>query len=194
MSIVTSEKNHGTGPLKIRKTSGRKPGYVMKEWQKDIQRQNVRYKEAVSFCAFLDDFMSSIYNMIETKFYIFDSRDTEKVTDDKQVYILTSIKKGRTSSETILYFQNISEKWKRLSFKAFEFYETVRNHQSYPLNEEDYLKLQSKIYLYVAHNRHFENKKKVLKKIEENASRVDPLFRDQIQELSKQISPYVFTD
>jgi len=120
---------------------GRKPGYRMESWQKEIQMASLRSKELDSFNRFLDRFVGiSCENLAGKRFVISLSSPAgawpwNQPVDDYVLEVLQ--KRGRFQvSETLFYYVKVGSRWNRYCLKAYEHYVAIRDRKIRPVDPE----------------------------------------------------------
>lgn len=193
-------KPEDDGDRPAKKQNGRRRGYRMQPWQKSLQNQSIKDKDLDYFQRFLCDFMSVIRSMRGREFYIKDDRDARdgicaaRNFDDEKIYVLESVSGGRGTTQDIFYFRNVALRWKIISFKGFDLYESFRDRTLFPVDDESRLTMQVKVYSYVWQNRRVENKREILDWLREEMEKIHPQMVDTVEAFLEESAPDVGSD
>jgi hypothetical protein len=143
--ILASSYNDGSFsrnpqvPLeKVKSSPGRKPGYRMKTWQKEVQLASLRNQELKKFNIFLEKFVHICAEMEGERFYM--EKEREDNTDlfvIDNTYILESVY-GRNQpfpGGVIFFFRHENCCWKKECIKTHEMYSLVMGSRLFPSGE-----------------------------------------------------------
>ena len=137
----SSKNNHLSSQKKVKSSSGRKQGYRMSAWQKDIQRAACREDDLEGFNKFMEIFVYLVKEMRGKAFYIID-KPLEKgifFSQESHIFLLEQVnrKKNASGSVAVCFFRNVSMPNVKVAFRVYDLYIMMKNGQFYPVNEED---------------------------------------------------------
>jgi hypothetical protein len=142
-SCVTPEG--GTEPgrsvpeRKVKSPAGRKQGYRMQAWQKELQLTSIRNRDLENFNSFLRDFAEVLQGFRGKEFFILsDTPQRNHLVPQERVFVLRDVLKrdGGLSCNTLFLYQNVSLEWERVCLKVFDNYTLVREKKLFPHGEE----------------------------------------------------------
>lgn len=115
--------------------SGRKPGYRMKGWQKEVQLTSLRNRDLENFNLFLSEFVVLFRSRIGETFYILPDRMEGKLFfQEDHIYRLKRIFKRKALSETeaLFFYENINLHNRKMCLKTYEQYSLLRDRRFFP--------------------------------------------------------------
>lgn len=129
-------KQSKTPPIKKGKSlSGRKPGYRMKGWQKEVQLTSLRNRDLENFNLFLKDFVNLFAPLVGERFYIIpDHIDSSLFLPGEHVYTLKRIfrRKNLPETEALFFYVDADQHCRKICLKAYEQYSLLRDRQFFP--------------------------------------------------------------
>ncbi len=132
-------KGKNTPPHKKGKSlSGRKPGYRMKEWQKEVQLASLRNRDLENFNIFLKEFAFLFRQLTGERFFLAPSRiDRDLFFAEDHVYVLEKVfqRTGLSATEALFFYRNQNRECKRACLKTYEQYALTRDRKLFPLEE-----------------------------------------------------------
>jgi len=136
-----SKNNYLSSQKKVKSSSGRKQGYRMSAWQKDIQRAACREDDLEGFNKFMGIFVYLVKEMKGKAFYIID-KPLEKgffFSQENYIFLLDQVssKKDASGSVVMFFFRNVSMPNVKVAFRAYDLYIMMKSGQFYPMNDED---------------------------------------------------------
>lgn len=122
---------------KSKSRAGRKPGYRMESWQKEIQMVSVRNKDLECFNLFFRDFVGICRDFAGQVFYLAPESGERSLFYDDRLFCLRQCicRDGGFPTETKFFFQSRSMSWKKLCLGAFDLYVSVREKVTFPADE-----------------------------------------------------------
>lgn len=122
---------------KGKRRAGRKPGYRMESWQKEIQLASVRNKDLESFNRFLGQFVQTCLDLEGEVFFIPPESGEKRFFYEDHLYVLRQCicRDHEPRSSTRFFFQGQSLTWKKVCLGAFDFYRAVRDKTLFPEDE-----------------------------------------------------------
>jgi|GEM_PF-928245 len=117
--------------------SGRKPGYRMKEWQKEVQLTSIRNRDLDCFNSFLEEFVSISKGLADEKFFIIPDRmDGNLSFPEDHIYIFKHFfrRNDLPDTETLFLYANVNLSYKKICLKAYEQYALLRDRQFFPVD------------------------------------------------------------
>lgn len=134
-----SDKKNNSPLTKGKSSSGRKPGYKMKTWQKDIQLASLRNRDLENFNIFLNDF-AALFTSLKGEIFFMTPKDSRNETlfPKDHIYVMEQVtsNKKQNSSEVLYLFINTEEASRKLCLKTHELYIMVRDNKLFPAKEK----------------------------------------------------------
>jgi hypothetical protein len=124
---------------KVKSPAGRKQGYRMQAWQKELQLTSIRNRDLENFNSFLRDFAGVLQSFRGKEFFILsDTPQRNHLVPHERVFLLRDVLKrdGGLSCNTLFLYQNVSLEWERVCLKVFDNYTLVREKKLFPHEEE----------------------------------------------------------
>lgn len=142
---------------------GRKLGFRMADWQKQLQIEAIRHKELESFNLFLNKFTECFFKYEnETFLYIiFDERYNHQKT-----FFLSQIKKDQILCRSIFYFKEEGNPRNLLCLKAYDLYEGFIDSTFVPEDETVCIALATLCKTYIQNNARIPNRQIYLEKFD----------------------------
>ncbi len=132
-------EDKNTPPNKKGKSfSGRKPGYRMKEWQKEVQLASLRNRDLENFNIFLQEFASIFRELAGERFFLAPSQiDRDLFFPEDHVYILEKVlqRSGISATEALFFYRDQNRGYKKACLKTYEQYTLTRDRKLFPLEE-----------------------------------------------------------
>lgn len=127
---------------------GRKPGYRMESWQKEIQLTSLRTRELDSFNRFLARFVALSCERLVGKRFVIPSLSPAGAwlwNDPEDDYVLEAPRQHLqlSPSEALFSYVKLSARWNRYCLKAYDHYVAIRDRRIRPVDpevERDFLK------------------------------------------------------
>jgi len=126
---------------KGKRTVGRKPGYRMESWQKEIQVASLRTRELDSFNRFLARFVALSCERLAGKRFVISfpsPAGTWPWSDPEDVYVLEVHRQNLKLpfSETLFNYVKLGSRWNRHCLKAYDHYLAIRDRKIRPVDPE----------------------------------------------------------
>ncbi|MFP4482568.1 MAG: hypothetical protein ACLFN0_07250 [Thermovirgaceae bacterium] len=137
----SSEKGCPDGPSnkKGKSSAGRKPGYKMQAWQKELQLASMRNRDLEQFNRFLIEFIDVHDGYRGERFFVErDHSGQPFYLPEDDVFILRDIlhhARGRFG-HTLFLYENMVMSGQRLCLKVFDQYSFIKEGKLYPLDDE----------------------------------------------------------
>ena len=130
-----SDKKNKSPLTKGKSSSGRKPGYKMKTWQKEIQLASLRNRDLENFNIFLSDFAALCTSLKGEAFFLTTGNSgNEPLFPEDHIYVMEQVtsNKKQNSSEVLYLFRNTEETSRKICLKTHELYIMVRDNKLFP--------------------------------------------------------------
>lgn len=131
---VTTTPTHKKG----KSLSGRKPGYKMKEWQKEVQLTALRNRDLENFNIFLYEFANIFRKMSGERFFLATNQvDRDLFFPEDHTYILEKVlqRQGLPSTNALFLYRNVENPCKKACLKTYEQYAMTRDRQLFPIEK-----------------------------------------------------------
>ncbi len=122
---------------KGKRRAGRKPGYRMESWQKEIQLASARNKDLESFNCFFNGFIHAFAGLEGRIFFIPPESGERRFFYEDHLFILRQCIRGgnEPQSATRFLFQGLNLTWKKACIGAFDLYSDLRDKKIFPEEE-----------------------------------------------------------
>lgn len=122
---------------KSKSRAGRKPGYRMESWQKEIQMASVRNKDLECFNLFFGEFVEVCCQFVGQVFYLPPESGERGLFYDDRLFVLREAicREGKPPSSTKFFFRSEAMSWKKLCLGAFDLYVSIRDKKLFPVEE-----------------------------------------------------------
>lgn len=122
---------------KSKSRAGRKPGYRMEPWQKEIQMASVRNKDLECFNLFFGEFVGVCCEFVGQVFYLPpEGGERELFYDDRLFVLMEGIRRDDAPPSSVkFFFQSEAMPWKKLCPGAFDLYVAMRDKKLFPADE-----------------------------------------------------------
>ncbi|MFA0888294.1 MAG: hypothetical protein ACC613_04240 [Synergistales bacterium] len=133
------QENPERSNSKNKRIVGRKPGYRMESWQKEVQTASLRSKEMEAFNLFFDRFVElSCEHLVGERFRVsFQSTAGPCPWDDpgEECVLETFLRRPQAPlSETLFNYVGVQSRWRRYCLKAYDHYIAVRDGKIRPMD------------------------------------------------------------
>jgi hypothetical protein len=137
----SSEKGRPDGPSnkKGKSSAGRKPGYRMQTWQKELQLASMRNRDLEQFNRFLLEFIAIHEEYRGKRFFIErDHSGRPFFLPEDDVFILRDIihRAADRFGHTLFLYENTTISRQRLCLKVFDQYSLMKEGKLYPVDSE----------------------------------------------------------
>lgn len=139
MKKTSEQKNTITPPYKKGKSlSGRKPGYKMKEWQKEVQLASLRNRDLENFNVFLNELVSLFRAIRGERFFLAPFQiDKDLFFPEDHIYVLEKVllRPGVSGSDALFFYRHVHDTCRRTCLKTYEQYDLTKDLKLFPLEE-----------------------------------------------------------
>lgn len=132
--------NRPSSKKKVKSSSGRKQGYKMASWQKEIQKAACREKDLEGFNAFMEALVDLLERFQGETFIIEgDSREFNLFCSPMDfLFVLQKVakKRGYAGASSLIFFVNQSVPSIKLCLKVYDLYDMIKSERAMPFEEE----------------------------------------------------------
>lgn len=124
---------------KGKSSAGRKQGYKMQAWQKELQLTSIRNRDLENFNHFLVSFIDVLQGFKGEEFFLVQENvQKDSLVPPERVFVLKEIlrRRGGLYCNTLFLYQNVTMSWERICLKVFDHYTLVRDKKLYPIRED----------------------------------------------------------
>lgn len=128
--------------------AGRKQGYKMQGWQKELQLTSIRNRDLENFNHFLIGFIETLQDFKGEEFYmVHDGLQKDPLAPPERIFILKDIlrRRGGLYCNTLFLYQNVTMSWERICLKAFDNYTLVRDRKLFPLSADSRSRMHGRL-------------------------------------------------
>lgn len=128
----------GVSNRKVKSSAGRKPGYKMQTWQKELQLASMRNRDLEQFNRFLLDFIAINENCLGERFFIERDHSGQPFhLPEDDIFLLRQVlrREGDRFGHTLFLYENTEAGGRRLCLKVFDQYSLMKEGKLYPADE-----------------------------------------------------------
>ena len=128
----------GVSNRKVKSSAGRKPGYKMQAWQKELQLASMRNRDLEQFNRFLLDFIAINENCLGERFFIERDHSGQPFhLPEDDIFLLRQVlrREGDRFGHTLFLYENTEAGGRRLCLKVFDQYSLMKEGKLYPADE-----------------------------------------------------------
>lgn len=132
--------NRPSSRKKVKSSSGRKQGYKMSSWQKEIQKAACRERDLEGFNFFVNALIELLERYQGRTFIIEENKREPNLFASfvDRLYVLQKVtrKRGHAGASALVFFVNQARPSVKMCLKGYDLYDMIKNKRIAPLEKE----------------------------------------------------------